>query len=238
MDLNKIWSLSDQTQRIYHKISLIQFWQKYPELESVSVECTFEYDDEGGCYPCFHIEKLSFISQEVALKLRQKLFPESQLEAQHVEWEDWDEDWGDWDKHLEFSYIAGLPPEDTTHVRLENLEEEIANLQSELRSLLLNQLKGESIYAIIEPVWQYDNEYYYIEGERLVDIYSSAEEAKAASTQRNLATVTTTCFGEIVHEDMFDDNNSDECKTPEQKLELWEKYAPDYLATVETFLLR
>ncbi|MBA3924667.1 MAG: hypothetical protein H0X31_24370, partial [Nostocaceae cyanobacterium] len=239
MELNKLWSLSDQIQRIYHKISLLQFWQEYPELESVLVDCTFEYDDEGGYYPSFHIQKLTFISQEAALKLLQNLFPDSRLEEQNVKWQDWDEDWGDWDEQLEFTRIDGLPTEDTTHVPPDNLEVEIAALQSELRTLLLSQLKGQSLYAITEPDWQYDDEHYYVDGgERLVDIYSSAEEAKAASIQRNLATVATTCFGEIVHEDMFDGNKPDECETPEEKLELWEKYAPDYLATVETVQLK
>jgi hypothetical protein len=29
-----------------------------------------------------------------------------------------------------------------------------------------------------------------------------------------------------------------ECETPEQKLELWEKYVPDYLATVNAVQLK
>jgi hypothetical protein len=67
----------------------------------------------------------------------------------------------------------------------------------------------------------YNDEYYYVEGEGecLVAIYGSAEEAKLASTQRNLATVATTCFSEIWHEYMFDGDNPDECETPEQKLD-------------------
>ncbi len=51
----------------------------------------------------------------------------------------------------------------------------------------------------MEPTSHYKDEYYYLEGEDkcLVAIYGSAEEAKLASTQRNLATVATTCFSEI-----------------------------------------
>jgi len=130
MDINKIGILSSQIQNIYHKLALMQFWQEYPEIDSISVDCTFEYDDQGGYYPCFHIQDVSFISQEAALKLRQNLFPNSQLEDQKVEWQDWDEDWEDWDEQLEFTCIAGLKPEDTTHVPPENLEVEIAVLKA------------------------------------------------------------------------------------------------------------
>ena len=63
MELNEIWSLSNQIQRIYHQISSLQFWQKYPELESISVDCRFEYDDQGSYYPCFDIQDVSFISR-------------------------------------------------------------------------------------------------------------------------------------------------------------------------------
>ncbi len=238
MELNETANLSYQVQNTYHKLALLQFWQEYPEIESVSIDCAFEYNDEGCYYPCFRLQELTFSSQEAALKLRQKLFPDSHLEDENGKWQEWDEDWEDWDEHLEFTCIPGLATEDNTHISPENLEVEIAALQQELNTLFLSQLKGQNLYAIIEPTWQCNDEYYYVDGEWLVAIYSSAEEAKIASIQRNLATVTTTCFSEIGHEDMFDGNNPNECETPEQKLELWEKYVPDYLATVETVQLQ
>jgi len=241
VELNKTVSLLlYQIQNIYHKLALLQFWQEYPELESVTVDCTFEYDDQGGYHPCFYIQKLTFISQEAALKLHQKLFPDSQLEDQNDKWQDWDEDWQDWDEQLEFTCIPGLTTEENKYTPPENLEVEIAALQQEVKTLFLSQLRGENLYVTMEPTWHYNDEYYYLEGEDkcLVAIYGSAEEAKLASTQQNLATVATTCFSEIWHEYMFDGINPDECETTEQKLELWEKYVPDYLATVNAVQLQ
>ena len=165
MELNKTVNLLYQIQNIYHKLALLQFWQEYPEIESVTVDCTFEYDDEGGYYPCFHIQELTFISQEAALKLRQKLFPDSQLEAQNDKWQEWDDKWQDWDEQLEFRCISGLTTEEYTYTPPENLELEIAALQQQLNTLLLSQLRGENLYVTMKPTWHYNDEYYYLEGE-------------------------------------------------------------------------
>ncbi len=238
MGLNKTVNLLYQIQNVYHKLALLQFWQEYPEIGYITVDCTLEYNDEGSYSPYFCIQELTFISQEAALKLRQNLFPDGHSEAQNDKWQEWDEDWGDWDKQLEFTCIPGLTTEENKYAPPENLEVEIAALRQEIKTLFLSQIRGENLYAIIEPNWQYNDEYYYVEGECLVAIYGSAESAKLVSTQRNLATVATACFSEIGHEDMFDGNNPDECETPEQKLELWEKYVPDYLVTVNAVQLQ
>jgi hypothetical protein len=74
VELNKTVNLLYQIQNVYHKLALLQFWQEYPEIESVTVDCTFEYDDEGGYYPILHT-KINLHLTRSSSEITSKLFP-------------------------------------------------------------------------------------------------------------------------------------------------------------------
>jgi hypothetical protein len=51
VELNKTVNLLYQIKMF--TTSLLQFWQEYPEIESITVDCTVEYNDEGSYSPIF-----------------------------------------------------------------------------------------------------------------------------------------------------------------------------------------
>ncbi len=230
MQTSNLTNLCSQIKPINEELALLKFWREYPEIKSIEVTCTYEYDDMGAYFPSFYVENIKFVSDEAKQNLAQKLFPEEEPD---------DLDYNsDWDQKIEFTQI-GLEPISEVYERPEDLDAEVTRLQTIANDTQIDFLKGHEVYAVVDPAWLYNDEYFYVEeGEKVANIYASAEAAEAAAKKANLFTVELIRSSEIDSEDLFDGTESDECETPEQKLELWKMYAPQFLASVRSYTIQ
>lgn len=230
----EITSLFWQLKSIVQPLSLLNFWKDYPEIKSISVSCNYTYDDAGAYFPSFSVTNIEFVSPDAKKCLAQQLFPNRAVNNSESEIEDYE-----WNEAISFTENVILAPEDDTYVRPDDLDTQITNLQRQANSQIFNYIKERELYAVIEPLWEYNDEYYYTSGSRTVDIYLDKNKAENAAKQINLATVKSYSSEEINCDGhLFEDKDPDNCETTEEKLALWEKYASEFLAWVELVKLK
>jgi hypothetical protein len=83
-----VHDLSGLLNRTETQRTLLQFWLDFPEVESLTFQGNFEYDDEGGYVRCISLADISFVSDEAMGKLRTRLNHSNTDSDEHPDWEE------------------------------------------------------------------------------------------------------------------------------------------------------
>jgi hypothetical protein len=119
--------------------TLLQFWLDFPEVESLTFQGDFEYDDEGGYVRCIYLVAISFVSDEAMKALRARLDKDNTYSDENPDWD-------------ELIFQSCLPDIDEDIwceklVRTEQPEQEIASLNAKIRDAVLSAARelGERV---------------------------------------------------------------------------------------------
>jgi len=125
-----VYDLSALLNRTETQRTLLQFWLDFPEVESLTFQGDFEYDDEGGYVRCISLAAISFVSDEAMKALRARLDKDNTYSDENPDWE-------------ELIFQSCLPDIDEDLwceklVRPEEPEQEIVSLNAKIRDAVLS----------------------------------------------------------------------------------------------------
>jgi hypothetical protein len=134
-----VHDLSALLNRTETQRTLLQFWLDFPEVESLTFQGDFEYDDEGGYVRCISLVAISFVSDEAMKALRARLDKDNTYSDENPDWD-------------ELIFQSCLPDIDEDIwceklVRTEQPEQEIASLNAKIRDAVLSAARelGERV---------------------------------------------------------------------------------------------
>jgi len=125
-----VYDLSTRLNRTETQRTLLQFWLNFPEVESLTFQGDFEYDDEGGYVRCISLAAISFVSDEAMKALRTRLDPNNTHSDENPDWD-------------ELIFQNCLPDIDEDLwceklVRPDHPEQEIAAVNAQIREAVLS----------------------------------------------------------------------------------------------------
>jgi hypothetical protein len=125
-----VYDLSTRLNRTETQRTLLQFWLNFPEVESLTFQGDFEYNDEGGYVRCISLVAISFVSDEAMKALRTRLDPNNTHSDENPDWD-------------ELIFQNCLPDIDEDLwceklVRPEQPEQEIASINAQIRDAVLS----------------------------------------------------------------------------------------------------
>jgi hypothetical protein len=83
-----VYDLSTLLIRTETQRTLLQFWLNFPEVESLTFQGDFEYDDEGGYVRCISLAAISFVSDEAMKALRARLDKDNTHSDENPDWDE------------------------------------------------------------------------------------------------------------------------------------------------------
>jgi hypothetical protein len=125
-----VYDLSALLNRTETQRTLLQFWLDFTEVESLTFQGDFEYNDEGGYVRCISLAAISFVSDEAMKALRTRLDTNNTHSDENPDWD-------------ELIFQNCLPDIDEDLwceklVRPEHPEQEIASINAQIRDAVLS----------------------------------------------------------------------------------------------------
>lgn len=144
-------------------------------------------------------------------------------------------------KKIAFSSTVANCAEDTEYRRPEgDIDTLLVDLEKEVEALLFDCVKGATVYAVMEPSVDYDDQNYYVtDGSYLNGLFTTKERAHAEQDANNCEIVSRYSVAEVDPdgENWWGEEDPDEWSI-ETKVARWWDCKSEFLATVQEVTLQ